>query len=76
MNHTKAGMLNYIKENMPSVNILPIMVLKRCTYLMNEKTAVEAVIQFAGNDTLAIRSSSSMEDTLEYSYAGAFNFEI
>lgn len=54
MNHTKAGMLNYIKENMPSVNILPIMVLKRCTYLMNEKTAVEAVIQFAGNDTLAI----------------------
>lgn len=72
MNHTKAGMLNYIKENMPSVNILPIMVLKRSAYLMNEKTAVEAVIQFAGNGTLAIRSSSSMEDTLEYSNAGAF----
>lgn len=76
MNHTKAGMLNYIKENMPSVNILPIMVLKRCTYLMNEKTAVEAVIQFAGNGTLAIRSSSSMEDTLEYFNVGALDLKI
>lgn len=72
MNYTKAGMLNYIKENMPSVNILPIMVLKRCDYLKNEKTEIEAVIQFAGNGILAIRSSSSMEDTLEYSNAGAF----
>ena len=76
MNHTKAGMLNYIKENMPSVNILPIMVLKRSAYLMNEKTAVETVIQFAGNGILAIRSSSSMEDTLEYYNAGVLDFEI
>lgn len=72
MNRTKAGMLNYIKENLLSVNILPVMILRSSTFQVSEKSAVESVIQFAGNNSLAIRSSSSMEDTAEYSNAGAF----
>lgn len=70
--YTKAGMLNYLKENLPSVNILPLMVLKSSEFQTEKKKAVESVVQFAGNKPLAIRSSSSMEDTLEYSNAGKF----
>lgn len=70
--YTKAGMLNYLKENLPSVNILPLMVLKSSEFQTGKKKAVESVVQFAGNKPLAIRSSSSMEDTLEYSNAGKF----
>lgn len=72
MEYTKAGMLNYIKNNLPTVNILPAMVIRSNEFQKNRQSVVETVIQFAGDSLLAIRSSSSMEDTLEYSNAGKF----
>lgn len=72
MNHTKAGMLKYLKENLSSINILPLMVLRSRDFRMEEEKAVNAILKFAGNRPLAIRSSSSMEDTWEYSNAGKF----
>lgn len=72
MNHTKAGMLKYLKENLSSINILPLMVLRSRDFRMEEEKAVNAILMFAENRPLAIRSSSSMEDTWEYSNAGKF----
>lgn len=72
MEYTKAGMLKYIKKNLPAINILPVMVIRSNEYQKDKQSVVEAVIQFAGDNSLAIRSSSSMEDTLEYSNAGKF----
>lgn len=72
MNYTKAEMLKYIKDNMPSVNVLPIMVVRSGVFYEDMQNVVESVLQFAGNRTLAIRSSSSMEDTAEFSNAGRF----
>lgn len=72
MNYTKAGMLNYIKDNMPAINVLPIMVVRSGEFYEDTQKVVESVLRFAGNSSLAIRSSSSMEDTIEYSNAGKF----
>ncbi len=72
MRYTKAGMLHYIKENISSINILPIMVVRRNAFQANKQGTIEAVLQFAENKPLAIRSSSSMEDTLECSNAGKY----
>lgn len=72
MESTKAGILNYIKKNLSSVNILPVMIVRSKSFQEDERKTVEAVIRFAENNRLAIRSSSSREDTLEYSNAGKF----
>lgn len=72
MEFTKAGMLNYIKKSLPSVNILPVMIVRSKSFQTDEQKTVEAVIRFAENNRLAIRSSSSGEDTSEYSNAGKF----
>lgn len=72
MESTKAGMLNYIKTNLPSINILPVMIIKSRSFETDEQKTVEEVIGFAGNNQLAIRSSSAREDTSEYSNAGKF----
>lgn len=72
MEYTKAGMLNYIKENIPSINILPIMVIKSEDFFANISRTVVKVLEFADGYSLAIRSSSSAEDTLQCSNAGKF----
>lgn len=72
MGYTKAGMLNYLKNNLPSINILPIMIVKSSDFYANKQRIVEAVLRFAGDSLLAIRSSSSMEDTVNCSNAGKF----
>ena len=72
MKYTKAGMLDYIKNNLPSINVLPVMIVKSKDFQENEQRTIEAVMQFAGKDSLAVRSSSSEEDTIEYSNAGKF----
>ncbi len=69
---TKAGMLIYIKKNLPFLNILPIMVINSRDFFADQRLVSEKVIQFATDKLLAIRSSSSMEDTTEYSNAGKF----
>lgn len=65
-------MINYIKETLPDVNVLPVMVISSRDFFSEEKRVVEAVLQFAGDRRLAVRSSSSMEDNPEYSNAGKF----
>lgn len=65
-------MINYIKETLPDVNVLPVMVISSRDFFSKEKRVVEAVLQFAGDRRLAVRSSSSMEDNPEYSNAGKF----
>lgn len=72
MEYTKAGMLNYIKKNMPSINILPIMVIRSEDFFANTSKTVAEVLEFADGYFLAIRSSSSAEDTLQCSNAGKF----
>lgn len=72
MNYTKAGILNYIKDNIPSINVLPIMVVRNEEFCGDTQKVIESVLRFAGNRSLAIRSSSSMEDTVEFSNAGRF----
>ncbi|NBH82486.1 hypothetical protein D7X88_05005 [bacterium C-53] len=72
MEYTKAGMLNYIKENLSFVNILPSMIIKSNVFFENISDVINEIIKFADNKPLVIRSSSSMEDTLEYSNAGKF----
>lgn len=72
MKYTKAGMLDYIKSNLVSVNVLPVMIVKSKDFQKNEQGTIEAVLQFAGKNSLAVRSSSSEEDTSAYSNAGKF----
>lgn len=72
MGSTKAGTLNYIKKKLPSVNVLPVMIVKSSAFYADKKNTVEQVMEFAGGRLLAVRSSSSMEDTSEYSNAGKF----
>lgn len=72
MKQTKAGMLKYIQENLPSVHILPIMVVESDGFKNNKQASVKAIQDFAGGSLLAVRSSSVREDTLEYSNAGKF----
>lgn len=72
MEYTKARMLNYIKKYMPSINILPIMVVRSEDFFANISKTVSKVLGFADRHTLAIRSSSSAEDTLQCSNAGKF----
>ena len=70
--YTKAGMLNFIKENLPSVNILPVMVVRRRDFVEDPLKTVRDVLAFADGKALAIRSSSTMEDQAQYSNAGKF----
>lgn len=73
MEYTKAGMLSHLKENIPSISILPIMVVKSKDFFEDTSNTVNAVIAFADKKKLVVRSSSSMEDTSEYSNAGKFD---
>lgn len=70
--YTKAQMLQYLKEEMSELNILPILVINSDTYFKNESTAINKVIQFARSNKLIVRSSSKNEDTYAYSNAGKF----
>lgn len=72
MNYTKAGMLLYIKQNIPTVNVLPVLVVRSRGFFESPDKEIERIIEFAGEKLLAIRSSSTMEDQKEYSNAGKF----
>lgn len=76
MEYTKAGMLKHIKKCMPSVNILPVMVVRSEDFFSDSVNTVGMVLKFAGKRLLAIRSSSSEEDTMQYSNAGKFASEL
>lgn len=70
--YTKAQMLQYLKEGMPDLNILPILVINSDAYDKDENIVISMVIQFAKNNKLIVRSSSKNEDTYTYSNAGKF----
>lgn len=72
MNYTKAEMLQYLKENIPEITILPILIVNSEQYHKDTAGELERIINFAQGEELIIRSSSSMEDTVGYSNAGKF----
>lgn len=72
MNYTKAGTLKYLQEQLPSLHILPIFVVKSNAFFKDPKKTAEQVLEFANGEPLIVRSSSAMEDTAECSNAGAF----
>lgn len=70
--YTKAQMLKYLKKEVPSLNILPVLVVSSTLYFQDEISAINDVIQFANGHRLIVRSSSKNEDTYAYSNAGKF----
>lgn len=72
MNYTKAGMLEYLQENLLPTSILPVMVVNSKNFFVNTVEVIEEVIDFSKGNLLAVRSSSTMEDTAKYSNAGKF----
>lgn len=72
MNYTKAGMLFFLKQNLPTVNILPLLVVRSDAYFESPDNEIERIREFSEEKPLVIRSSSTMEDQREYSNAGKF----
>lgn len=69
---TKAEMLQYLKENLSSINILPVLTVRSADFFQNTPQVIERVLEFAHNEPVIVRSSSTMEDTSSYSNAGRF----
>ena len=65
-------MLIYLKNNIQTINILPVFVVKSNDFYENTSETVNAVLKFAQGKSLIVRSSSVMEDTDRYSNAGKF----
>jgi len=72
MNLTKAQMLIELQNNIEGINILPIFVVRISEFNADKSAVLNGVIQFADRKELIIRSSSSNEDTQEFSNAGKF----
>lgn len=72
MDYTKAEMLQYLKENIPEINILPVLIVSSGQYSRHSEQETDKIIKFAHGKKLIIRSSSAMEDTGAYSNAGKF----
>lgn len=70
--YTKAAMLQYLKENIATINILPVLRVSSMDFFDNTTEIVNLVLEFAQNKLLIIRSSSKNEDTDLYSNAGKF----
>ena len=47
MSYTKAGMLKYLKENIKTINILPVMVVSSKEFFLNESKIIMQVLNFA-----------------------------
>lgn len=45
--YTKAGMLRYLQEYLPDINILPIYVLNSDDFFHNTAMAVNSIIEFS-----------------------------
>lgn len=72
MNVTKAQMLINLQQNIPDINILPVLVVKSADFYTDRDKIVESVISFANGTKLIVRSSSAAEDTDAFSNAGKF----
>lgn len=69
---TKAGMLKYLKKHMPSIGVLPILTVRSSIFFGDETGSIRSILEFAQGHSLAVRSSSVMEDQSDYSNAGRF----
>lgn len=72
MDYTKADMLLKIKNEIPNINILPILIVSSKAFYEQTELELQRVIRFAEGKNLIVRSSSSLEDTSDYSNAGKF----
>lgn len=73
MSKTKAEMLQYLRNNIPDINVLPVYVLDSTDYTNNKAQCLDEIIEFANNANIVVRSSSRNEDNADYSNAGKFN---
>ena len=75
MELTKARMLQYIKNELPDVRVLPMYILETDRYFENMDAELENICSFfqgQGAENLVVRSSSRMEDAADFSNAGKF----
>ena len=72
MGYTKAEMLQYLKRNISSLNILPVYIVGSNNFFENRTDEIIKIMEFARSRLLIIRSSSVLEDTEGYSNAGKF----
>ena len=76
MNYTKAEMLQYLKRNIPSLNILPVYIVRSDNFFKNRADEIKHIVEFSEGELLIVRSSSVLEDTEGYSNAGKFKSVI
>lgn len=70
---TKAGMLNYIEQNIANINLLPSYSFLVETWLDEPEDTLNGILKkFSNRYPLIVRSSSCDEDTDHRSFAGAF----
>ncbi len=69
---TKAQTLLEISKNLPQIKVLPILIINTNDILLVDST-YEKIKNFFREDKLIIRSSVSIEDSMENSYAGHFD---
>lgn len=72
MDYTKAEMLQYLKEKIDTINILPIELVDSNEFFDDRAAVIKRIIEFSKGNDLIIRSSSTLEDTSEFSNAGQF----
>ncbi len=72
MDYTKAEMLQYLKENIPEIHILPVLIVDSGQFESDQEQETDRIIDFSQGENLIVRSSSAMEDTKGYSNAGKF----
>ena len=72
MDKTKAQMLNCIKKNLKNINVLPMYILHSSHFFQNRETCLQEIKNFFRSDLLIVRSSSKIEDTVQFSNAGKF----
>lgn len=72
MDYTKAEMLQYLKGKIDTINILPIELVDSNEFFDDRAAVIKRIIEFSQGNDLIIRSSSTLEDTSEFSNAGQF----
>lgn len=75
MEFTKARMLQYIKKELPDIQVLPMYILEMKKYFVDSEKELQNICDFFESlevKTLVVRSSSKMEDAKDYSNAGKF----
>lgn len=72
MKLTKAGMLQYLKEKIPGINILPIYIVDSLEFQADKRKILAEIWKIFQGQELIVRSSSSKEDGSEWSEAGKY----